>query len=435
MPRSRPIGVFHITSRVPARSVATRAAQRKPRRRAVAPSRSHWSIVTAAARIATRGVCVVLSGRRGGPPPGVDSVLRALAGAGWDGDELHRLLKRQIRKYMRVDEAPPELETLLDAIDRTYQAYDDDRKLIERSLDLSSEEMRALNEALTARTRQLEQNLERVRAMQEQLITQEKMAELGTLTAGIAHEIKNPLNFVNNFSSLSSELLEELKVTLDPCRPTLSEDDQEELDELLEMLTGNLKKILEHGKRADRIVRGMLMHSRDKSGDFRPTNLNKLLEEYINLAFHGMRAQDSGFQVDFELSLDPTLGRVELIQSDMARVFLNILNNAFYATRERAREEGADYRAKIWVKSRAVEGDQIEVRIRDNGPGIPDEIRDRLFTPFFTTKPAGEGTGLGLSITHDIVVSVHRGSLSVESERGLYTEFIVALPRRAQRAE
>ncbi len=348
---------------------------------------------------------------------------------------MHRLLKRQIRKYMRVDETPPELDTLLDAIDRTYRAYDDDRRLIERSLDLSSEEMRALNEALTARTRQLEQNLERVRAMQEQLITQEKMAELGTLTAGIAHEIKNPLNFVNNFSSLSSELLEELKVTIEPCRPALGDDDREELDELLEMLTSNLQKILEHGKRADRIVRGMLMHSRDKPGDFRPTDINKLIEEYISLAFHGVRAQDSGFQVDFELSLDPALGRVELIQPDMARVFLNILNNACYATRERARAEGADYHATIWVNSRAVGDDQVEVRIRDNGPGVPSEILDRLFTPFFTTKPAGEGTGLGLSITHDIVVSVHRGSLSVESEEGVYTEFIVALPRAAQRAE
>ncbi|MCB9756318.1 MAG: hypothetical protein H6713_40890 [Myxococcales bacterium] len=346
---------------------------------------------------------------------------------------MHRLLKRQIRKHLRVDGEPPaELATLLDAIDRTYRAYDDDRKLIERSLDLSSAEMRALNEDLQARTRELEENLERVRAMQQQLIMQEKMAELGTLTAGIAHGIKNPLNFVNNFATLSIELLEELRAATASWRAALDDEEREETDELVELLTGNLGKILEHGTRADRIVRGMLMHSRDKSGDFRPTNLNKLLEEYLSLAFHTARAQDSALQVELQLETDPTLGRVDLIQADMARAFLNILGNAFYATRERARGEGAEYRAVVRVSTRAA-GARVEVRIRDNGTGIPDALRARLFTPFFTTKPAGEGTGLGLSITHDIVVSVHRGSLAVDSVPGEYAEFIVSLPRVATR--
>jgi signal transduction histidine kinase len=256
------------------------------------------------------------------------------------------------------------------------------------------------------------------------------MASLGQLTAGIAHEIKNPLNFVNNFASLSVELLDELKEVAEPAIAALDEDKRDELDETIGMLTGNLEKIAEHGKRADNIVKSMLEHSRGVSGERREVDLNALVDEALNLAYHGARAQDQNFNITLERDLDQNLRPIGLVPQDMTRVFLNLFGNGFYAANKRAQENGdAGFRPVLHVATHEA-GDAVEVRVRDNGTGIPPDIRDKLFQPFFTTKPTGEGTGLGLSITYDIVTQQHGGTIAVDSEVGQFTEFTVRLPRQ-----
>ena len=258
------------------------------------------------------------------------------------------------------------------------------------------------------------------------------MASLGQLTAGIAHEIKNPLNFVNNFAALSNELLAELKEIAAPALEALDEDKREEADETMAMLSGNLEKIAEHGKRADNIVKSMLEHSRGVSGERREVDLNALIEEALNLAYHGARAQDQGFNIALERDFDAGLKPIELVPQDMTRVFLNLIGNGFYAAHKRARaENGSGFRPVLQVATREG-GDAVEVRVRDNGTGIPSDIRDKLFQPFFTTKPTGEGTGLGLSISYDIVTQQHGGTIAVDSEEGAFTEFTIRLPRAGQ---
>ena len=273
----------------------------------------------------------------------------------------------------------------------------------------------------------LEAALRRLHEAQQQLILQEKMASLGGLTAGIAHEIKNPLNFVNNFAELAADLNRELKQELETQRDRLDAKALKFVDELLSDMELNLSKITEHGKRADSIVRGMLLHSRGTPGERRRTDLNALLDEYVNLAYHGMRAQDPAFNVSIEKTYDPAVGIIDVAPQDLSRVFLNITNNACYATRERKRATGDSYSPTLWVKTRRL-SDRTEVRIRDNGTGIRRDILDKVFNPFFTTKPTGQGTGLGLSMSYDIVVTGHKGELVVESEEGRFTEFILRLP-------
>ncbi|MFO1080741.1 MAG: GAF domain-containing protein [Reyranellaceae bacterium] len=276
--------------------------------------------------------------------------------------------------------------------------------------------------------------LDKLRAAQANLIQSEKMASLGQLTAGIAHEIKNPLNFVNNFASLSVELLEELKEVAAPGLLTLDDDSRAEVDETMQLLSGNLGKIVEHGKRADGIVRSMLSHSRGGTGDWQVSNINLLVDDALNLAFHGARANDKEFNVTLERELAGDLAPIEIVPQDVTRVFLNLFGNGFYAANQRrrtAREAG--YRPTMTVVTRDL-GDQVEVRVRDNGTGIPPEVRDKLFQPFFTTKPTGEGTGLGLSISYDIVTQQHGGTIEVASEPGAWTEFTVRLPRRRRGA-
>ena len=289
----------------------------------------------------------------------------------------------------------------------------------------------SLVEARTAELAQkndtLEGALRRLHEAQQQLILQEKMASLGGLTAGIAHEIKNPLNFVNNFAELAADLSRELKQELETQRDRLDAETLKSVDDLLSDIELNLSKIADHGKRADSIVHGMLLHSRGTPGERRPTDLNALLDEYVNLAYHGMRAQDSAFNVSIEKDYDPTVGIIDVAPQDLSRVFLNITNNACYATRVRKRAAGDSYSPTLWVKTRRL-GDQAEVRIRDNGTGIPRDILDKVFNPFFTTKPTGQGTGLGLSMSYDIVIAAHGGELLVESEEGSFTEFILRLP-------
>jgi len=267
-----------------------------------------------------------------------------------------------------------------------------------------------------------------LKAAQANLVQSEKMASLGQLTAGIAHEIKNPLNFVNNFASLSVDLLDELKEIAGPALETLDENKRADLDETMGLLTGNLGKIAEHGKRADGIVKSMLSHSRGGSGDWQASDINALVEEALNLAYHGARAQDKEFNVTLERDFEEDSKPIELVPQDVMRVFLNLCGNGFYAANKRRLAKEAGYRPTLKISTRDL-GDKVEIRVRDNGTGIPAEVREKLFQPFFTTKPTGEGTGLGLSISYDIVTQQHGGSIEVESEVGRFTEFTVRLPR------
>jgi signal transduction histidine kinase len=268
-----------------------------------------------------------------------------------------------------------------------------------------------------------------LQAAQASLVHAQKMAALGQLTAGIAHEIKNPLNFVNNFAELSGELLQELRETTAPVAAALDDDTRAEVDEIVEMLRGNLAKIAEHGKRADGIVKSMLEHSRGVSGERRMVDLNGLIDEALNLAYHGARAQDSSFNITPEREFDQGLAPIDLAPQEMTRVFLNLFGNGFYAATRRQRDgAGPEFRPTLKVTTREL-GDVVEVRVRDNGTGIAPEIRDQLFQPFVTTKPTGEGTGLGLSIAYDIVTQQHRGTIAVDSRLGEFTEFTIRLPR------
>jgi signal transduction histidine kinase len=278
------------------------------------------------------------------------------------------------------------------------------------------------------RTEELSRSLDDLRTAQDRLIQTEKLASLGQLTAGIAHEIKNPLNFVNNFASLSTGLIEEMA----ELHTKLGADAKlrSEADELMSMLRSNLAKIEQHGKRADSIVKNMLLHSRQGSSEHRLTDINTVVEESLNLAYHGARAEKQGFNITLQRDLDPGAGQADLYPQEITRVLLNLISNGFYATAKRAAQANGDYEPVLAAATKNL-GDRVEIRIRDNGTGIPVEIKERLFTPFFTTKPAGEGTGLGLSLSHDIVVKQHAGTIEVETEPGEYTEFRIVLPRLA----
>ncbi|MBL0373418.1 GAF domain-containing protein [Rhizobium sp. KVB221] len=286
-----------------------------------------------------------------------------------------------------------------------------------------------LFEEVQARTEELSRSLDDLRTAQDRLIQTEKLASLGQLTAGIAHEIKNPLNFVNNFSALSVELIEELQQALDGA---LGDGvTRAQIEELALMLKGNLEKIVQHGKRADSIVKNMLLHSRQGAGEHRLADINAIVEESLNLAYHGARAENQGFNVTLEKSLDPTAGEVDLYPQEITRALLNLISNGFHATSKRASSEPGDrYEPTLAAVTRNL-GDSVEIIIRDNGPGIPPEVKEKMFNPFFTTKPAGEGTGLGLSLSHDIIVKQHAGSIEVDTELGHYTEFRIQLPRMA----
>jgi two-component system, NtrC family, sensor kinase len=286
-----------------------------------------------------------------------------------------------------------------------------------------------LFDSVEARTRELTKSLEELRTAQNRLVQTEKLASLGQLTAGIAHEIKNPLNFVNNFSAISVELIDELQAAL----PKTSLDDaaRAEISELTDLLRGNLDKILQHGKRADSIVKNMLLHSREGSGERRQVDLNSIIDEALNLAYHGARAEKQEFKIRLERSFDPAAGEVELFPQEITRVFLNLISNGFYAAMKRKAETKLDgYEATLAAATRNL-GDCVEIRIRDNGGGIAPEVREKMFNPFFTTKPPGEGTGLGLSLSYDIIVKQHAGSIEVDTEPGEFTEFRIILPRAA----
>jgi two-component system NtrC family sensor kinase len=286
-----------------------------------------------------------------------------------------------------------------------------------------------LFDSVEARTRELARSLDDLRTAQDRLVQTEKLASLGQLTAGIAHEIKNPLNFVNNFSGLSTELIDELQEAL--MDVSLNEKRRSEVTELMDTLRGNLAKVIQHGKRADAIVKNMLLHSRQGSQEHRPVDINALVEESLNLAYHGARAEKQGFNITLERSLDPTAGEVDVFPQEITRVLLNLISNGFYAaTKCKAEANGGNYEPTLAASTKNL-GDSVEIRIRDNGTGIPPEVKAKLFSPFFTTKPVGEGTGLGLSISHDIIVKQHGGSIEVDTQPGEFTEFRIVLPRGA----
>jgi two-component system, NtrC family, sensor kinase len=286
-----------------------------------------------------------------------------------------------------------------------------------------------LFDEVQARTRELAASLDDLRKAQDRLIQSEKLASLGQLTAGIAHEIKNPLNFINNYSALSRELIDELAETIKG--GAVSEAAGSQADELIGAVGGNLDKIVQHGKRADSIVKNMLLHSREGSGERLTTNINTMVEEALNLAYHGARAEKPGFNATIVKSLDPNAGAAEVYAQEMTRVLLNLISNGFYATSKRKHSAGdGAYEPTITASTRDL-GPKVEIVIRDNGTGVSDEVKAKMFNPFFTTKPAGEGTGLGLSLSHDIVVKQHGGAIEVSTERGAYTQFTIVLPRGA----
>src|SRR6188508_3518738 len=295
-----------------------------------------------------------------------------------------------------------------------------DRNTLSIMLQESIEDLQKKSLVIEETNSALTKTLEELKAAQAQLIQSEKMASLGELTAGIAHEIQNPLNFVNNFSEVSKELLDEMKTELDLGNTT---DAKEIANDVIE----NGEKINHHGKRADSIVKGMLQHSRSSSGKKEPTDINGLADEYLRLAYHGLRAKDKSFNAKFETEFDSSIGKINIISQDIGRVLVNLINNAFYAVSERKKQESNGYEPTVTVHTKKSD-DKIEIMVKDNGNGIPQKVMDKIFQPFFTTKPTGEGTGLGLSLAYDIVTKGHGGELKVESKEGEGSEFIIQLP-------
>jgi signal transduction histidine kinase len=285
---------------------------------------------------------------------------------------------------------------------------------------LLSSQNETLEKQVTERTAALSESLKELKETQEQLIQREKMASLGELTAGIAHEIQNPLNFVNNFSELNTELLEEMQEEIDS-------GNQEKTKMIALDIKLNFEKIVHHGKRAESIVKGMLLHSRHSSGHKDLTDINFLADECLRLSYHGMRAKDKSFNVKTETNFDSSLPKISIVTQEIGRVFLNLLTNAFYSVMQKRKQLGESFNPLVSIKTNLAAA-RVNISIRDNGMGIPEKVTDKIFLPFFTTKPAGEGTGLGLSISYDII-KIHGGDLKIETREGEFAEFIITLPQ------
>ncbi len=294
-------------------------------------------------------------------------------------------------------------------------------ELLERRVEERTAELMDQKEALQA-------SLTHLKSTQLQLVQKEKMASLGELTAGIAHEIQNPLNFVNNFSEVNNELLTEMKDCLN--KEKFSDEGKQNIESIVDAVIVNLEKIKHHGKRADDIVKGMLLHSRNTSGQKEPVNINLLASEYLRLSYHGLRAKDKSFNAMMETDFDETIGKLNIIPQEIGRVLLNLFNNAFYSVTEKKKNESAlgleNYEPKVILITKKLK-DRINIIVKDNGMGIPAKILDKIFIPFFTTKPSGQGTGLGLSLSYDIITKGHAGEMTVETKEGEYTEFIISL--------
>jgi signal transduction histidine kinase len=357
--------------------------------------------------------------------PGIDLVLLDVMMPGLDGYQVLEIMKGdEVLRHIPVImiSALDEIQSVVHCIERGAEDFlpkPFDPVLLRARVGASLEKKR-LRDAERRQHEELERTLERLRRTQDQLIVQEKLASLGSVAAGIAHEIKNPLNFVTNFAAVAASLTEEI-------REDLGEEGVKKVEDALDSLDQCVGKIVEHGKRADGIVRAMLLLSRGQGSEKQATDLNKLLAEAGTLAYHGLRAQDSSFNCTLESDYDPAVGELMVVPQQVSRVFLNIINNACYAVHQRSKAAGNSYSPLVAIGTRR-RGEQVEIRIRDNGTGIPREIAAKIFDPFFTTKPAGSGTGLGLSISHEIIVQGHQGELAVESAEGEYTEFILRLP-------
>jgi signal transduction histidine kinase len=340
-----------------------------------------------------------------------------------------REISRPIQALTRVvrrttDESNFDLQASVNSTDEVRILATSFNKLIQR--------VKQLLAAQKERTTQLQQTLEQLKITQTQMIAQEKLASLGTLTAGIAHEIRNPLNFVNNFSELSIELIQELSEELEGQKSRLEPEAIAYCEEILSDLESNAKKIHHHGNRAESIVQNMLLHSRGGKGQWTQSDLNAILEEAVNLAYHGMRAKDPSFNVTFAKDYDETINPIVIVPQAISRVFLNIISNGCYAVREKQQKLGEGFSPKIDLTTRNF-GEKVEIRIRDNGLGMSSEVREKIFNHFFTTKPTGEGTGLGLSLSYEIIVKQHQGELDVISEPGNYAEFILVLPNQVDK--
>lgn len=298
-------------------------------------------------------------------------------------------------------------------------------ELLEKRVEERTAELQDQKEALQA-------SLTHLKSTQLQLVQKEKMASLGELTAGIAHEIQNPLNFVNNFSEVNNELLIEMKDAIE--KESISEEGKQNIESIVEAVSQNLDKIKHHGKRADDIVKGMLLHSRNTSGEKEPVNVNLIASEYFRLSYHGLRAKDKSFNASMETHFDESIGKLHVNPQEIGRVLLNLFNNAFYAVTEKKKHEVSlglqNYEPKVSVTTKKLPG-YIEIIVRDNGMGIPAKILDKIFLPFFTTKPSGQGTGLGLSLSYDIITKGHGGEMKAQTEEGKFTEFIIKLPSKS----
>lgn len=325
-----------------------------------------------------------------------------------------------------VKDINKELEIALFKLDRTEKVKRTTAILLEETIEELEQKRKAVEDSHAA----LQQSLEELKATQAQLIQSEKMASLGELTAGIAHEIQNPLNFVNNFSEVSKELLDEMKEEME-------KGNYDDAKEIADDVIHNMEKINHHGKRADAIVKGMLQHSRSSTGQKELTDINALCDEYLRLAYHGLRAKDKTgstprFNAGFETDFDTSLPKINLVPQEIGRVILNLINNAFYAVNEKSKHGIAGYKPEVIVKTRSSaplpdkEG-EVEIQVTDNGSGIPQNIMDKIFQPFFTTKPTGQGTGLGLSLAYDIV-KAHGGELKAETQADSGTTFSIRLP-------
>jgi signal transduction histidine kinase len=301
------------------------------------------------------------------------------------------------------------IHAVADAFSTAYARYEDFNKL-------------------EAAKQQVERTLVDLKQTQQQLVQSEKMASLGELTAGIAHEIQNPLNFVNNFSEVNVELLQELKIQKSKVK---NEKDEQMENELMNDIEQNLEKIIHHGKRADAIVKGMLQHSRSSSGVKEPTDINVLADEYLRLAYHGLRAKDKTFNAKFETNLDPSIKMIDVVPQEIGRVILNLINNAFYAVTEKKHHVNGTYEPLVVITTKKLSG-KIQIKVKDNGNGISEKVLGKIFQPFFTTKPTGQGTGLGLSLAYDIITKGHGGELKVETKEGEGAEFSIVLPNHSQ---
>jgi two-component system NtrC family sensor kinase len=315
-------------------------------------------------------------------------------------------------------------------VERTKRRNEEEQNRMMAAMKVNLEsEVKQRTAELTHQKEELQGALAELKSTQAQLVQQEKMASLGELTAGIAHEIQNPLNFVNNFSEVSIELLEELK---DEILSKLPDGVKQEADDIMSDITQNLTKINQHGKRADAIVKGMLQHSRTTTGKKEPTDVNALADEYLRLSYHGLRAKDKMFNAGMKTSFDENLGKIDAIPQDLGRVLLNLFNNSFYSVAEKKKQNIPGYEPTVSVVTKKIKNaaglSAVEITVSDNGTGIPQKVLDKIYQPFFTTKPTGQGTGLGLSMSYDIITKGHGGELKVETAEGEFARFIITIP-------